>query len=721
MADLFDKLSEEQKQAAFVEKGPIRVVASAGSGKTTTLTARYIWLRQRKSVPARRIACVTFTNKAADEMKQRIRAALGTTEGLDYVCTFHSLGYKILKAEAHRMGWPGGTITIWHEKKTEEILSRIYEESGITGRQVTHKEAKDFIRDRKSEDFSYVSLLYWNAENTLNEFINRAESPREKIYYMYLQKQRHYFCLDFNDMIIIPMYLMDKYTEVSEKWTGRFHYMMVDEFQDVSDLNYMLCEKLAPDNLYIVGDPDQLIYSWRGAKLKYIMEFVDQHPGAQEFEIKINRRSTPAIITAANNLIEHNENRLHKEMIPSEENSGKEDKVRFIHARTKGDEAAFVADEIRRLKESGYEYKDIKILFRSHESARPFEEKFIETGLPYRTVGQTPFYQTKEIEDIMAYLRLISKGGDYDFESAITSPKRNIGKKAFEKIRTRIDEDHPTMLDALRVCIEDESYAPDKAREFVRLIDSFSSRKDEIPLQVLVEEVIEQSGLQVEYQTIGNQEHLDNIAELKNSIRHMEENSAERISLEDYLDEVATFTAIDTKVADYDAVELMTVHAAKGTEAKVVFVVAMNDGTFPSAKATGKKAMEEERRLAYVAYTRAMELLYISESEYYADKPEENPNAKPLLPSPFIFEAGYEEMDHINGEIPSYIMDLMKEKDNPEESSAEEKYYEGDSVHHDTFGDGVVEEAYSDGTLLVNFYDIGEIREIEVDGNLHRI
>lgn len=716
MNDIFDRLTDEQKKAVYVEKGPIRVIASAGSGKTSALTARYVWLRKTMSVPAHRIACVTFTNKAATEMKSRIQKELGTKEGLEFVCTFHSLGYKIMKKEAHRIGWPGRSLPILDDKDVEEILTNIYDEAGITNQQITHTEALDYIKGRKRTETSYGSLLFWNSEKNLEQLISRANSPKEKIYLMYLQKQRRDFCLDFDDLILMPLFLFERFPDVNEFWSKQFHYVMVDEFQDVSDPNYALCSAIAPENLYVVGDPDQLIYTWRKADMSYILQFDQTHPGTKTFTINTNHRSTPAIIAAANKLISHNKSRYPKDMVPCTAKAKNTTKVRFYHARTKADEANFVAKEIKRLHESGCLYRDIKILYRKHDCARLFEESLITAGIPYVTRGQTPFYRTQEIKAILSYLRLIERDNDFDFEHAIAQPKRNIGKKALSKIKSNINENCPTMLSALRAMIKNGGNKSEKAAEFVNIIDTFTAEKEKLSLQNLVESVIERSGLQEYYQTIGNERRLNNIADLKNAIRQMENNSSERITLADYLDEIAAFTVAEKNTED--AVEMMTVHTAKGTEAPVVFVVAMNDGVFPSAKATSPKEFEEERRLAYVAFTRAMDILYISEAERFSAKEEEDPKSPPMLPSPFIIEAGYGDMQLLNGGLPERIIHLMESRNHSSNSGEDVKYKEGDSVTHSTFGIGVVEEVLDDGTLTVHFYDPEEIRNIVVDQNL---
>lgn len=718
MDDLFNWFSEEQKKAVFVDKGPVRVIAAAGSGKTSVLAARYVWLRRKLSVPANRIACVTFTNKAAKEMRSRICKMLGRFESLEFVCTFHSLGHRIIKTNANKMGWPKEGIAILDDSDIEHILTRIYDEAGITARQITHADAIDYIKGRKVRDFAYASLLLPSPNNILDKMINEAAVPAEKIYLTYLRKQRNDFALDFDDLIQIPLFLFARFPEVHEQWAGKFHYMMVDEFQDVSDTNYALCSALNCRNLYVVGDPDQLIYSWRKAEMSYILQFENAHPGAQTFTMNTNYRSAPAIIQAANQLIAHNEVRFEKEMNPCEAKLQDTARVKFVHTRIRQEEAEFVANEIKRLKESGRKYSDVKVLYRTHETARSFEETLIKNKIPYITRGQTPFYRTQEIKAILSYLRLINFDNNRDFEAAISFPKRSIGGKTFEKIRSRIDETHPTMLSALRAMLDEGTIRSEKAKTFVQLIDTVTQQKDAMSLQNLVEMVIEESGLQEHYQTIGKSERLENIAELKNSIRRMEDRNPERVTLEDYLDEIAAFTVADNDT-DADAVELMTVHAAKGTEAPVIFVVAMNDTIFPSSKASTPKAFEEERRLAYVAFTRAKDLLYITECEYFTDH-EDNPSAPPMLPSPFILEAGYEDMDHVNGDIPDHIQELMKAKsDGINAIEAEQTYCEGDSVFHDTFGEGVVEEVLDDGTLLVNFYSYGETRTIAIDENLH--
>lgn len=721
--ELYGKLTPEQKEAAFTEKGYIRVIASAGSGKTRVLSTRFVWLNKELSVPVQNIACITFTNKAAREMKDRIKGFLGNIN-TKFICTFHSLGYRILREDINKIGWPLKRFSIWDDTDIENILERIYEENDINTRLVTHKEARDYIHDMKQKEHgSYVSLLQWNSSEILNERIERARNAHEKIFLLYLKKQKDTFGLDFEDLIRLPLFIFSMNPEVKDKWATRFHYIMVDEYQDVSDVNYEFCEALASvhHNLFVVGDPDQLIYSWRQAKMCYLLQFVDTHEDTKTFELNTNFRSVPKILDAANSLIEHNSDRYPKAMEPCADKKDIETKIHCMHCSDRLQEAQYVANEVVRLGGT-YHFNDMAVLYREHDIAKRFEETFLENHIPYRTYGHIPFYQTNEIKDLLSYLYLIEREDDNAFYRAIQSPKRGIGKAKLKTISSNISEDHHTMLSSLRDCLENGLLKDAKAAQFLSVIDTAREMLDG-SLQELISYVLSESGLEEHYQTIGDQKRLDNLAELISSIRQYEDSEPEKLTLTAYLDEIATYTGEDSDEEDSDdKVQLMTVHAAKGLERKVVFVVAMNEDIFPSNHADNANKFEEERRLAYVAYTRAEEQLYISESELYAQPKDEEKQAYTLLPSRFIIEAGYDEMDHIGNELSEEVKKIVADLgNNGLHAKNQSEYKAGDEVHHSTFGNGIVESVESEGAITVLFFESGESRPIEVNEKLQHL
>ena len=647
--DYAGQLDEQKLKAVKTTEGYVRVIAGAGSGKTRALTYRYAYIVDELGESTANIACVTFTNKAADEMKERIQAMLGDQD-LGYICTFHSLGYQILKEEFHRLHWPLKETHPLEDEEKEAVLQRIYKGLGLTRKDITLDKARKYITEQKVQ-LEYAELLKApkdaETEAKISEMIESAEDPAEKIFYSYLADQRKHYTIDYDDMVCIPLYLFHNNPDMVETWANRFEYFMVDEFQDVSKQNYELCEILTSKhkNLFVVGDPDQLIYSFRGAQMEFFMDFADNHPGTTDIELCTNYRSKEGIVNAANKLISVNKDRIDKQMNVLPENKDGA-KVKYMHLRTRAEEAKTVAQTIKQLIADGVEGDKIAVLYRAHSVARRFEQALRDEKIHYKTHGTEAFYQRKEIRSVLAYMRLINDDNDEEFCIAVQNPKRGIGEGIIERLKAHATENHCSLYVALEHFVDqgrfDDADVKENAEKFVALIRDTRENFKDMTVSNVMNKLYTESGLEELYRTLGDNDRLENIAALKEGVREAEDRSADVLTFDKYMTAVGTY--IDEDKDNKEApVKLMTVHAAKGLEMPYVFVVGMNERIFPSSNARTTDAMEEERRLAYVAFTRAEDTLYITESE----KELKSDKSSFTYPSRFIFNTGFELLDQV--------------------------------------------------------------------------
>ncbi len=701
---IFSSLSKEQLEAVESTEGYVRVLASAGSGKTRALTYRYVYLVNELGLSTENIACITFTNKAAGEMKKRIRSMIGDHD-TGYICTFHGMGVKILREEIHYIGWPS-RFRILDEEDQESILKRVYKTLNITKNEITFKKAKDIItRNKVPSPLDYVSLLQKDSTHPI--YSTEENNLETKIFFEYLKEQKKEFCLDFDDLVCIPLAIFHVHKDIEQKWAKRFLYVMVDEFQDVSATNYALCEALSGyhKNLFVVGDPDQLIYEWRGARMIYFMDFDKTHPNTKTIFMNTNYRSAEGVIKAANSLIAYNRNRIPKEMV-----STKPSKLlaTYYHGKSGNDEADFVSEAIQILNEKGVSYSDIAILYRAHYVSREFEQSLLRNKVPYFIHSGVPFYQRKEIKDILSYMRLVDSDSNIDFERAVQNPKRGIGEKKLQYLSTYAEENGLSLYEALKKCASQTLFEKTGAADFISLIEDAKRSTSGISLSDFVNMLFSFSGLEDELRQTGDDERLDNIASLKASIQELEDNSSEEITLKDYLDEISMYTSADI-VTKKEAVNLMTIHAAKGLEYPYVFVVGMNEGIFPSSRVTKIEQVEEERRLAYVAFTRAKEKLFITESEGNKE------NMTFRYPSRFIFNVSLKNVSSVielSADLIDHAQSYIKNKE-CEEVQGKFLFKLDDKVNHKLFGDGVVVSLEPDGMLLIKFDRFEDPRKVQ--------
>ena len=390
-------LNEAQRRAVTTTEGYVRVVAGAGTGKTRTLTRRYGYLVEAGGVSPGHILAVTFTNKAANEMKQRVRSMVGDAD-TGYICTFHALGLMILKEDLHTLGWPQNFLVLDEEDKNS-LLRTVFEDMGMTLKEMSLHKAADLTDDMKW-DLAYVPLLTGESDAPLLELIDREQNRRKQMFYRYLYEQRKIYALDFEDLVDMAVALLRQNQEVREKWARRFEYVMVDEFQDIDGKQYELSDMLSSchKNLFVVGDPDQTIYTWRGADVHFILDFPNRYPGCETVVLTENYRSTPQILAAANALIEKNQQRVERQLHAV---NGPGPVPPYYHAKDVGAEAKFVVTRLKELKAAGNDWRDMAILYRAHYVSRSLEDALLHAKIPYAVYGGMEFYGRKEIKDCL--------------------------------------------------------------------------------------------------------------------------------------------------------------------------------------------------------------------------------------------------------------------------------------------------------------------------------
>ena len=702
MEDILKGLNAEQLEAVTATEGYVRVIAGAGSGKTRALARRFAYLVCELGVTPGSILCVTFTNKSAGEMRQRIRALTGDSD-TGHICTFHSFCVTVLQEDSHAVSYPKSFLVL-DNSDIDAMLARIYEERGLTLRHMTYSDARDMIEIRKGiEDPEYYLDMIDMDLDTLRKKYMDAVSTRDIIFYGYLYEEKKCFGLDYNDLIFFTLYIFEQNHEIRRKWQERLQYIMVDEFQDIDKPQYRLMRALCGyhKNLFIVGDPDQTIYTWRGASVKFLLDFDKEFPGTRTIMMMRNYRSTPEILATANCLIDKNRNRMRKELAPTLPSGAP---VTWLHCESPEAEAAAIAGRIAELHESGIPYRDIAILYRAHYVTRSIEEVFLRLKLPYVIYSGVQFFARAEVKDALSYLRLLAYRDDLSFLRVANVPRRNLGRRRMEFLREYAVKNSCTLYDALCRCLDDELFKGTKARRLISLVEELSAGCEGRSIAELLSEVLNRSGYEEYLRTEGSQERLDNLAELKQSVRDYEETGGEECTLTHYLAHVALFTNSDADTGK-DAVKLMTVHAAKGLEFPHVFLCCLNEGILPSQKTDSPEGMEEERRLAFVALTRAQKSLTLSDCEGRAH------NGAPRYPSRFLLEIEKDLLvcdgrprDSLVAEARDYIASNERRLSGAAQEP-EALFSPGARVHHAAFGAGTVLEVDTKRSVYVIQFD----------------
>ena len=629
MTDVLQGLNKAQAEAVTSTEGFVRVIAGAGSGKTRALSRRFAYLVNELGILPGNILCVTFTNKSANEMRQRIHALTGDND-TGYINTFHGFCVSVLQEESYAVQYPKSFLVL-DNSDIDAMLQIIYEERGLTLRDMTFSDARNMIEIQKlfKKPEYYLDMVNMSLD-ALREKYMAATETGDIIFYGYLYQEKKCFALDYNDLIKFTLYIFSENAHIRLKWQRRLEYIMIDEFQDIDDLQYQLMTVLCGyhKNLFIVGDPDQTIYTWRGANVKYLLDFDKAFPGTKTVMMMENYRSTPEILAAANSLISRNRNRIEKDLIPTLPSGPK---VVCHHGENGEEEAKWIAGRIDELHSGGVPYRDMTVLYRAHYVTRNIEEVFLKQKLPYVIYSGVQFFNRAEIKDALSYLRMITYKDDLSFLRIANTPKRNIGRRRMDFLKEVAEKQGCSLYEAMERSLDDQIFKGTKAASFRSLIEGFAASSQDRPVSEVLSGILDQSGYEKMLRTEGSQERLDNLAELKQAVHEFETTCGEEATIESYLKYIALFTNSDTAEAG-DKVKLMTVHTAKGLEFPYVFLCGMNEGIFPSRKTATREGMEEERRLAFVAVTRAEKELYITEAE------GRNFDGTPRYPSRFILD-----------------------------------------------------------------------------------
>lgn len=659
-------LNDRQKEAVLYGDGPLLILAGAGSGKTSVLTKRVAYLIKERNISPKNIVAITFTNKAAKEMKERIIKEVGK-EGYDIqISTFHSFGLRIIKENYEKLGYEKN-FTIIDSDDSLTVVKKILKEMGIDSTRFNPKFIKNQISSCKNE--MVTPEKYKNLVN------DELSDITYKVYKKYQDTLLRNNSLDFDDLLIKPIELFNKYKEVLENYQELFKYVFIDEYQDTNEAQYILSKMISAKykNICVVGDDAQSIYSWRGANFKNILNFEKDYKNAKVILLEQNYRSTKTILNAANSVIKNNINKKDKNLWT--DNSLGE-KIKYVRTNDEKDEASYVTREIRNLVNNGVSLDDIAVLYRTNAQSRTIEEGFLNSNIPYKIVGAFAFYSRKEIKDLLAYLKLIyNTKDDVSLMRIINYPKRKIGAKTIENLSMDAVLNGTSMFDVI---------SSGKELEFKKLILEMKEKSEVLSLTETIDMVLDKSGIKSELEsehTLEADIRLENLNEFKSITKTFEEESG-IASLEDFLNEVSLVSDVnDQKNDNSPKVTLMTIHAVKGLEYKYVFVIGMEENIFPHVNSCEEDGgIEEERRLCYVAITRAKEKLYLVNALRRMLYGKTSVN----MPSRFINEIDKDLID-----APEKKM--VNIKFNKKEAFNDDNGLKtGDNVIHDIYGPGVV-------------------------------
>lgn len=685
MGGLLDGLNEDQVRAVTTTEGFVRVVAGAGSGKTRCLARRFAYLVNELGILPGNILCVTFTNKSAGEMRQRIHNLIGDND-TGYVNTFHGFCVSVLQEDSNAIAYPRSFLVL-DNSDVDAMLGIVYAERGLTLRDMTFSAARDMIELRKlvQEPTYYRAFMELSLEEVRGRY-ERAASAADAIFWGYLYQERKCFGLDYNDLIKLTLHIFDREPAVRRKWQERLEYVMVDEFQDIDALQYELMDALCGlhRNLFVVGDPDQTIYGWRGADVRFLLDFPAHHPNTTTILMNRNYRSVPQVLAVANSLVSHNTMRVERDLVPVRAGGVRP----LVHYADNADaEADWVAARCRELHEAGTPWRDIAVLYRAHYVTRPVEAALARGEVPYHIYSGTQFYDRAEVRVALGYLRMVAYEDDLSFMRVANAPRRNIGEQRMRFLREFAAGRGTSLLEALRLSLDDPLFKGTGARRFVGLVDKYALAAGSMPVSELLAGLLDESGYERSLRTEGSQERLDNLAELRQSVYEYETTCGEEATLERYLSHVALLTNMDAGDGG-DRVRLMTVHAAKGLEFPCVFVCGLNEGVFPTRRTSTLSAMEEERRLAFVAVTRARDRLFLSEAA------GRNLDGSPRYPSRFLLDVDQSLLDFDEPPVPGLVEEARAYVEGRQAALAAAErgasFREGQRVRHRVFGEGTI-------------------------------
>ncbi len=595
----FPNLNDKQREAVYTTEGPVLILAGAGSGKTTVLINRIAYLIGAKNVFPSQILAITFTNKAAAELKSRLETMLGGEGEMVWASTFHSLCVRILRRDIEKIGYPS-SFNIFDRADQLTVVKECLKEMGIDDKTYPPKSVLSTIGRAKDELLTPEDM----AKNIAGDF--RLEKVAQ-IYSLYQKKLQKYGSLDFDDIIMLAVKLFSEHPEVLKYYQSRFQYIMVDEYQDTNHAQYSLVSMLAGGhgNLCVVGDDDQSIYKFRGANIENILSFEKQYTNSKVIKLEENYRSTQNILDAANNVIKNNMGRKGKNLWTSK---GDGEKIKVIKAQNEHDEGQKIAERISELTDKGYSYNDFAILYRTNAQSRVIENMLLRNAIPYRVLGGLRFFDRKEIKDVLAYMKLINNPSDnISLKRIINEPKRGIGKKTVEDAEVLSAQQGTSMF---RICEESTG----KLKAFAEMINQIKEKN--LGISKMVEEILDKTGYLealVNENTIEATTRIENIRELVTDAMEYEKTEDEEPTLAGYLEKISLVADVDNYDETQDVVVMMTLHSAKGLEFPIVFIAGMEDGIFPGYQSIiAGDELEEERRLCYVGITRAKQILHIS-------------------------------------------------------------------------------------------------------------
>jgi DNA helicase II / ATP-dependent DNA helicase PcrA len=710
--DLTD-LNPMQRRAVEHTEGAVLVLAGAGSGKTRVLTYRVAYLIKKLGIDPMSIIALTFTNKAAREMKTRIESLLDIDIGHMWIGTFHSLCARILRHDIDKLGYTR-QFTIYDDTDSITLIEKCLDELGLNEKYYAPREMKNRISEAKN------MLMTPETYETYLAGAFRAEKICD-VYRLYQKLLAKNNALDFDDLIMLTLKLFEKVPAVRNKYAERFAYVHVDEYQDTNHAQYTFVRELSSvhKNVCVVGDDDQSIYGWRGADIRNILEFERDFSDAYIVKLEQNYRSDANILNAANAVIANNRGRKIKRLW-TEKTEG--DKVIVYHAADERDEAEYICQRITSMLDQGRRYGEFAVLYRTNAQSRVIEETMLRHGIKYKVYGGQKFYDRKEIRDVTAYLRVLNNPGDtVSLERIINNPRRGIGETSLEELRGAANASGLTLLEAAAKAAElmPRSRSAGKIEAFAKMMDELAVEKDELAPAVFVQKVVSDTGYLVQYEVDGSEEakaRIENVNEFIGAVKEYQ-SAAETPSLAEFLEMVALVTDADSIEDERGSVSLMTLHCAKGLEFPVVFLSGMEEGLFPHVRAIGDNGeLEEERRLCYVGITRAMEKLHLSRAQDRAIFGRVEVNA----PSRFLNELPDELIENIHSSqlSPGRLrgFDFFGKGPQPQRrpalktaasaSAGGETYAITDKVWHEKFGPGTViavEKSATSAVLTVAF------------------
>ena len=668
-----EQLNDKQKEAVLYNEGPLLIIAGAGAGKTKTLTTKIAFLIEEKNVNPRNILAITFTNKAAKEMKDRLYMQIGSLSKELQVSTFHSFGLKLLRENYETLGYDKNFV-IMDSDDSLTVVKKILKDANYDPKVYNPKAIRNKISSCKNEMMTpeiYDKYAVSDYEKVIKE-----------VYEKYERKLHMNNSVDFDDLLLLPIQLFKKNPDVLDKYQELYQYILIDEYQDTNEAQYILTKLLSAKNRKItcVGDDSQSIYSFRGANYKNILNFEKDYKDAKTILLEQNYRSTSNILDAANQVIKNNKMRKDKNLWTSR---GEGEKIKYYRSFNERDEAQYVIRKIKEMVNRGIEYKDMAVLYRTNAQSRVLEEEMLKENFPYKVIGSFYFYSRKEIKDLIAYLRLIHNSKDnISLLRVINTPKRGIGLKTIENLTLKADTEGISIYEAID---------SGKELEFKNLIERLKEVSQNLTLTELIDKVLDSSGLKQELESEGSLEaevRLENLEEFKSITKSFEEREG-LISLEDFLLEISLISDVEEYKDDPNRISLMTVHSVKGLEFDRVFVVGMEEGIFPHMNSLMENSeIEEERRLCYVAITRAKEELHLINARRRTlfGKEQANPVSR------FISEIGKEllETNVKEEELPQREQERIVHADMFREEEVD--YQVGDFVYHESFGTGKVVE-----------------------------